>query len=236
MDLSIRSETLLIIPCCAKKETGGRSLDKYNDILSKSVDSKIYNSIISVRAELLNTLRKSYKCMNIQHGPDLGLHDFSSEYLPAIDRYKGTLYSAVPKFSTIIKNSLNSSNNPKILILSALYGPLHPLSMIQDYNLEMSGSAYQIWKIYFPIFLKEYVQKNKINNLNLYLGNSTYYFKVAKKAILPLKEKLINRAVQFEVENGSSYHTPHNHGLLVGEYLQNVSNSEFTRKIIENVL
>lgn len=246
MKLDISGNTLFIIPCCAKKVSGGQTLDNFDDILSKSVCSTTYNTITSARAELLNTLRKNSKYVSnkysknkdIKDGPDFGLNGLSGKYLPAIDRYDGKLYSAVPNFSRVIKANLSTPNKPKILILSALYGPLHPLSMIQDYNLKMPDSpAYQKWKEYYPSFLKEYVQKNKINSIHLYLGSSTAYFKVAKEAILPLlKKELINRAIQFEVEKGNSYHTPYNHGLLVSTHLQSVSNSKFTRNIIANVL
>jgi len=247
LKLEVSGSTLFIIPCCKTKKHGGQTLCSFYDPLGESVCSTTYGSITSARAELLNTVRKNSKYMSgeeysinedIRDGPDFGLHGLSGKYLSAICRYKGKLYKAVTNFSEIIKANLTTANKPKILILSALYGPLHPLSMIQDYNLKMSDSqAYQTWTKYFALFLKDYAQKNKISSIHLYLGSTTHYFKVAERAIIPLLEgKLINQAIQFEVKNGDSCHTPTNHGLLVSAHLGIVSNPKFTRAIIANVL
>ena len=244
--LNLKSDTLLIIPCSGKKQGEGMTLDNYDDVLKEFVAPEIYYSIISVRKNLLETIKQkqkyvSNKCSknkNIKYGADFGLHDLSGKYLPAIDRYTGKLYSEVPNFSELIKNGLDSPDKPRIIILSALYGPLHPLSMIQDYNLKMSDSpAYQTWKKYFPTFIKQYIQQNNINKIHLYFGSSTSYFKVAHKAINPmLKKGLINQAIQFEVEDGNSYHTPINHGLLVFAHYQNENVSGFTKNIKGNLL
>jgi len=177
------------------------------------------------------------KNTRIKKGPDFGAEDLSGQYLPAIARYKGHLYSAVTDFSRIVTECLNSPNCPGMLILSALYGPLHPLDMIQDYNLKMSDRpAYRTWKERFPPFLKEYVQRNEINNILLYLGSSTAYFKVVKRAVTPLLETgVLDQVVQFEVERGNPYHTPHNHGLLIASHLR-FAHLGFTRKIIPKAL
>jgi len=82
---------------------------------------------------------------------------FIQQYLPAIDRYNGYLYTAKENFSDIIKNGLDNPDKPRIIILSALYGPLHPVSIIQDYELKMSDKyACKTWKEHFPDFLSDY--------------------------------------------------------------------------------
>jgi cytoplasmic iron level regulating protein YaaA (DUF328/UPF0246 family) len=233
LKLDISGNTLFIIPCCKTKEQGGQTLCSLCSFVDPLSSSTSYKNVTSARAELLNTLRlrensKKYmsgeysKNKDIRDGPDFGLDELSGRYLPAIDRYQGKLYSAVLNFSKRVKDNLRTPNKPKMLILSALYGPLHPCSMIQDYNLKMSDSpAHQTWEEHFPPFLEEYVQMNKINSVQLYLGSKTCYFKVAKEAITPLLEKkLINQAIQFEVEQGNSNDTPHNHGLLVSAHLK----------------
>ena len=242
----IDSDTLPIIPCCADKAPGGYETDHYNDLLSQTVSSKCYNDVISARAELLSRLKSKPKYLSneysknkeILRGPDFGGPGISCSYLSAVDRYTGNLYSADPDFSVAIKEALDTRDKPKILVLSALYGPLHPLSLIQDYNLKMSDSlAYQTWKNVFAPFLEEYVNRNNIRSIYLYLGSSTAYFKVAKKAIDPLLKKgLLIRAVQYEVENGNAYHTPHNHGLRILSDLRYRTNMVYTRTVADNQL
>jgi len=80
-------------------------------------------------------------------------------------------------------------------------------------------------------------QHNNIKRIHLYLGSSTDYYKIAKKAIQPLLKKgSINQAVQFEVEKGNSYHTPANHGNILIAHFQNKNVSRLTRKITVNYL
>jgi len=246
MTLNFKSDTLFIIPCSGKKQRFGVTLDNYKDVLREFVSPEIYNSIISARKELLSTIKQNQKYIsnkysknkNIKLGPDFGLQDLSSKYLPAIDRYTGRLYAVKQNFSELVKNSLDSPNKPRIIILSALYGPLHPLSMIQDYNLKMSDSpAFNIWKEYFPNFLRDYISRNQISRIHLYLGSTTNYLKVVKNAILPLLKKgFINQAIQFGIKDGGFFHTPINHGLLVFSHFQNVAVYGFTKDIEENVL
>jgi len=246
MFLNLKSDTLFIIPCCKTKQSGGISLYKYNDELKESVSLEVYQKIISARKELLKTIKQNQKYIsndysknkNIEFGPDFGMRDSSGKYLPTIDRYIGKLYSAEPNFSDIIKRGISNPDKPKIIILSALYGPLDPLSIIQDYNLKMGDSpAFKIWKEYFPNFLRDYISRNQIIRIHLYLGSTTNYLKVAKNAILPLLKKgLINQAIQFEVEKGNSFHTPKNHGRLVLAHFQNKNVSGLTRNIRENIL
>jgi len=239
-------DTLLIIPCCADKMSGGREINKYSEVLSESVSLECYDKIVSTRRNILLNLSdnpkflagKYLKNKALRQGGDFGGNDISGKYLPAINRYTGTLYS-VPGLKLAINKAIESKDGAKILILSALYGPLHPLSEIQDYNLQMSDNPAQAWGISFKPFLEEYITKNTINRIYLYLGTSTAYYKIAKKAVDGLLAKrLIREAIQYHVNNGSSYHTPNKHGKrmvsdLGGIFDKNPSESD---TIKENIL
>ncbi len=233
-------ETLLLIPCCADKVTGGRYLNKYYDELSKSVGQGCYDEMLSTRHEVLVNLLnnsmlrvgKGQKNNGLRQGVDFGGTDDSGKYLPAINRYCGTLYS-VPGFKCALKKTIESADGPNILILSALYGPLHPLTEIQDYNLQMSDIPAHFWKVSFKKFLEDYIIKNKIKKIYLYLGASTKYLQIAKPAVTEfLNRGLINLGIQYHVINGSTYHTPHKHGLQMVSDLEHTSRPDGIEEII----
>jgi len=237
--IEINSQTLMILPCCAEKEPGGSA--DYKESLSKYISHDSYGLIIETRKNILSNLRqinkyttdKYSKNKHIKAGMDFGGINSTGKYIQAIDRYTGSLYRAVEDFPDLVRQSLEKRNSPKIIILSALYGPLHPFDMIQDYNLQMSDKpAYTSWKITFAFFLREYVIRNKINQILLYLGQKTSYFKVVKSAIQKLKNVNV---IYFDVKNGNSYHTPHNHGLLISKHLGYSRSVSFTRKIDRNL-
>ena len=144
-----------------------------------------------------------------------------------MQRYKGTLYSNVPSLSS--RNNLNG----QILILSALYGPLHPLSHIQDYNLQMGDKpAYRTWKKHLPQFLRNYALSNGIQEIHLFFGSSTYYLKVAQAAVEPLlKEKLIKKAIQYHVIDGSTRLTPQTHGEILEDCLKRGNVNELPENV-----
>ena len=131
---------LFLIPCCASKKHNGHSRSAVPEPLSRLVSEAIYSGILETRREVLSGIcqdkrylsGKYEKNRRLEPGPDFGGQSASGLYLPAVQRYKGTLYSNVPALSS------RSNRDGQILILSALYGPLHPLSRIQDYNLQMS--------------------------------------------------------------------------------------------------
>ena len=160
--------------------------------------------------------RKYEKSRGLEPGPDFGGQSASGLYLPAVQRYKGTLYLNAPALSS------RSNQHGQILILSALYGPLHPLSRIQDYNLQMNDKpAYRTWKKRLPGFLRNYALSNGIEEVHLFFGSSSYYLKTAQVAVEPLlKEKLIKKAVQYHVTGGSTRLTPQTHGELLEDFLK----------------
>lgn len=215
------ADSLLIISCCATKIAGGSQAAGLVDPLRALVPQQAYADLLHARGKVLSLIRsqqkyesdKYSKNTGIQKGVDVGCAARSGHYLPAVDRYRGTLYS-VAGFKNGIRRSKGSAGQPRVLILSALYGPLDPGSPIQDYNLMMSDAPAREWGNAFPSFLEAYVRQNGIRNVRLYLGTATYYYKVAKKAVDRLVAlKLIDRAMQYHVINGSTRNTPFQHGL-----------------------
>ena len=120
-----------------------------------------------------------------------------------------------------------------VLILSALYGPLHPKSSIQNYNLKMSDSpAYKTWKKRFAPFLRCYVLSNGIREIYFFLGKSTHYLKVAEPAAKSLlEENLIDKAIQYCVVKGNSRKTPTTHGKLLEKHLKEGQTDELPENI-----
>ena len=123
---------------------------------------------MSARADVLSAIRSNRKYLTgkysknaaIQDGPEFGGDRLNGHYMPAIERYIGSLYSGTLGFAEAIRKNERDNSKILVLILSALYGPLHPMDLIQDYNLQMSDSpAYQVWKDQFPLFLEEYVER-----------------------------------------------------------------------------
>ena len=78
-------------------------------------------------------------------------------------------------------------------------------------------------------------QMRQNQNLYFYLGRLTHYLKVVKESILAVKDSLENM-IQFEIENGNSYQTPYNHGLLISEHLNIRRNLHYSRLINEIIL
>jgi hypothetical protein len=244
MSQSFGSETLLIIPCCAAKAPGGREVESHIDPLAQSVSAESYSAMLAARASVLKSLKASgrftsdkyRKNLEIQDGPDVGGMGANGRYAPALDRYVGTLYSVDVK--TVLRKTISSKESPKILILSALYGPLNPLSNIQDYNLKMSDAPARIWSTAFPPFLEDYVRNNGVEQIILYVGTATAYFKIAKKAVDLVKGNGLLKAVQYHVKDGSTGKTPRQHGLRLLDDLDGAGSqtAKCSRDIVENIL
>lgn len=241
MDPHSDNDDLFVIPCCSTKIPGGKQLEHYSDDLQKSVSPKAYKNLLSARSDVLHSLRedsrylagKYLKNTKIQDGPEFGTARSKGQYLPAIERYTGTLYSQPLGFVESVRKYLGDPSKPKVLILSALYGPLDPFCPIQDYNLKMTDRpAYKTWKKHFSIFLEDYVRKHGTKRIRLYLGGSTGYFRVAKAAVQHLKDKqLIDRAIQYDVKDGSTYLTPYTHGRLVHSHLEGRKDIDLERNV-----
>ena len=72
-----------------------------------------------------------------------------------------------------------------------------------------------------------------MKHILVYLGNQTAYFKVVESAIRKLNDVPTINAIHFNVKNGTSYLTPHNHGLCIAKHLGYSEEISFTRKIEE---
>ncbi len=198
--------------------------------LSKLVSHSIYSDILEARRDVLSNISrcegyvsgKYKKNRSVRLGPDFGGRYTSGQYLSAIERYEGRLYESIPKTLAVDGNLSQNQCNRHVLILSALYGPLHPGSDIQDYNLKMSDRpAYTIWKAAFPTFLRNYVTSNDIQSIYLFLGTTTDYLKIARLAVEPLlNDRLITEAIQYHVIDGNSSKTPKLHGKIFARHLK----------------
>ncbi len=217
---------LFLIPCCKTKANSlAWSCEApVSDPLSDLVSPAVYSGVLSARMGVLSRIMESDKYRSgqyekncrIKRGPDFGQENKSGSYLPARKAYKGLLYSRAPALPSGVHKST------QIIILSALYGPVHPASYIQDYNLRMDDApAYRVWKEEFRSFLHCYVRTNDIQEIHLLFGSSTRYLRVARAAVGPLLEKrVIRRAVQYHVIDGSSRVTPQTHGSLLKQFLE----------------
>jgi hypothetical protein len=167
-------------------------------------------------------------------GPDFAGDVNTGRYLPALERYTGNLY-AVPGLRTKLHASLSDDNAPRVLILSALYGPLHPLSPIQDYNLRMDQVPARIWqKAYLPL-LDHYVSTQGIRSIVLLVGSMTAYYRVASQAASDLLRRgRITAASQYHVLDGNTRATPIEHGRLLVDLLsgQRPSSTRIERRDI----
>jgi hypothetical protein len=211
---------LLIIPCCARKTAGRAQIGNDGDPLAKLVTPERYSAMIAARRAVIESIRdnreftreKYFKNTDIKDGADFGGQDMSGSYMPALTRYAGTLYG-VPGLKSAIERTAATKADPQIMILSALYGPLHPLSPIQDYNLMMQDAPARAWSKEFPAFLTDYAQRNGVGKIGLYLGSSTAYLRVAAKAVAEMRNSgLISEAVQYHIVDGSTRATPLKHG------------------------
>ncbi|MGD9584707.1 MAG: peroxide stress protein YaaA [Lysobacterales bacterium] len=220
MSHRLSADALLIIPCCARKQPGGAQQSSGIDPLAELVSPDRYAALINARREVIGTIRadprftseKYSKNKALKDGVEFGGRDASGAYLPALQRYEGTLYG-VPNLKGAIERAVGARGAPRIIILSALYGPLHPLSPIQDYNLMMQDAPARTWRKAFPAFLADYVRRNAVSRIALYLGSSTTYLKVATSAVIEVRNAgLISEAVQYHIVDGSTRKTPLKHG------------------------
>lgn len=226
MHSSVDASTLIVIPCCAAKASGGTSV-ALQDPLVASLSETAYARLCQARRGVLSGIRNSPDLLTdaftknraLVEGADFAGHANSGRYLPALERYTGNLY-AVPGLRAKLYASLADGNAPRVLILSALYGPLHPLSPIQDYNLRMDQAPARIWqKAYLPL-LDHYVSTQGIRSIVLLVGSTTAYYRVASQAASDLLRRgRITAASQYHVLDGNTRATPIEHGRLLLDLL-----------------
>ena len=233
------TDTLLLIPCCAEKQPGGGDWDSDFPSIADTL-GEAHNILLSTRRELLLNLKglppytngKYAKNIDILLGPDFGGDNVTGQYRPALERYVGSLYKAGGNWSGQVKSALLKPGAPGLLILSALYGLLHPLELIQDYNLQMSDKpARTNWNEQLPLLLKAFVENTKAKRIVMYFGSSTAYLKVALRAVKPLLNIGSLKVLYYDVEKGNAYHTPHNHGLMLLQDLTDQEPTGYTRPV-----
>lgn len=232
-------ETLLLIPCCAEKRTEDAAGRVSGLSLADYLDWDVYLNLLSAREELLAFCQKNIEYSSSNYaknqrvilGPDFGGSEKTGKYLQALQRYNGSFYKAEADWIDQVAQAIQSSISPRLLIISALYGVLHPFELIQDYNLQISDPpARNTWSNYLPEILGNYINNMKIKRVVLYFGKSTAYLKIAEMAVDPLLKKgKVEEVFHYDVENGNSYHTPHNHGLLLLRDLTGIERSGYTR-------
>lgn len=246
MNTELGPDTLLIIPCCASKSSGGLPLGDTADPLKDMVPEGAYASMLRTRAGVLAAVMASPKYLDekyaknrfIAEGRDVGGQSGEGLYSGALSRYQGRLYS-VPNMKPAVQRMLSQGEGPKMLILSALYGPLHPYTPIQDYNLMMQDAPARAWAAAFPPFLEAYVRQNGIKKIVMYVGSGTRYFAVAKKAVKDLLDKgLLSQGIQYHVSGGNTPTTPLQHGLRILDDLDPRPSEGYPRSvgIVENIL
>lgn len=207
--------TLLIIPCCKIKRTNGYPKPSdYRDPLSKLIDEDIYQDIIKTRKTLSHIIEEE-----------------DSEYFsPAIERYIGYFYQAVPNLAQILKEKTNAENQPKLLILSALYGPLHLESLICNYDLLLNKKD-SPWAARFVPFLENYVLRNDIKEVRIYCESD--YADLLWGAIEPLRKRgILLNAIQYKVQADGAEIIYTNQGLqLIKDLEPTHPKLNFTREI-----
>jgi hypothetical protein len=216
---------LILIPCSAEKLPGGQPFaSKHVSGLARFVHRAEYDHLMAKRASLLREISSSPrwqvgkygKNRELVSGPDLGGRELGGLYHRTADRYSGNLYRAAGGLPV----AEESASSQAVLILSALYGLLHPVDLIQDYNLQMSDSpAHRTWKQGLPRVLLHYIECNGVTEMFLLLGRSTSYMKVVMKA-LPMIRVATKEIVHFDVVAGSSVVTPRTHGQVLAELLR----------------
>jgi hypothetical protein len=87
-----------------------------------------------------------------------------------------------------------------------------------------------------PGFLEEYVTKNGIRDVRLYLGRTTAYLKVASRALQAIIQQGTVTATFYDVEGGTSRETPRNHGVRFLSDLGQPSSQAASKTIVEKPL
>jgi hypothetical protein len=197
------------------------------DPLATSLSDTVYAQLCGARRAVLAGIQSEpdpltdafTKNRALVDGPDFGGHANSGRYLPALERYTGNLY-AVPGLQAKLYASIADHNAPRVLILSALYGPLHPLSPIQDYNLRMDQAPARVWQKAFLPVLDHYVSTHGIRSLVLLVGSMTAYYRVASQATSDLLRRgCIVEASQYHILDGNTRATPVEHGRILLDLL-----------------
>ena len=122
-------DTLLLITCCKLKQHGGDVEFHPSSFLREHLSSQTFSRLMKLRSDLA-------ELMGFREGPDVGgrLIDTSIRYMPAYERYRGRMYTS-SQFHIIYPHR---NQGVDLLIISALYGLVHPDDLIRRYELNMA--------------------------------------------------------------------------------------------------
>jgi len=201
---------LILIPCCQRKESGGRK--EYDASLA------IAKCLGPFEETLMNLRRKLTNYFGLEPGPDLGFDVSTSiPYLPAFKRYTGNLYS---KISNNAFQKLENCRNVNLVIVSALYGLLNWREPTRYYNYSMNALApngLRLWSWWKRMKIAEM--------MTYYMKNSGV--RVVHDFLSNMYRKAINEAYE-EIRGYAEY--------VAHEYPRLGSGSNFRRGIDVNEL
>ncbi len=218
------NRTAILIPCCKTKMPGGERYQQGAFGSRKELSEKVREEVLEGRRAILRGLLKSRTESGVREGPDFGGQDLDGLYRPSWQRYRGFLYGALPNREILARKK---HEGPRLLILSALYGPLDPEEMIQDYELQMGQPLMtcegkirplNVWKRILPAFFHDWVVNEGLNRILLLL--CAHYLDALKPSVNQgLRQGWLKEVMQCKVLNGSTGKTPKTHGRVLSDLL-----------------
>ena len=150
---NVHTSILFIAACSLTKREGGRSCYEEEAAMASHVGFELGSRLLKRREEVRGLIKNNQdlawqgvRLANLEFNRDLtkGL-DFgghrSSSYLPAIDRYRGRFWQALGEGG---RQALCGPGH-NMLIVSGLYGLLHPMEGTQLYSCPLSAEVAETW-------------------------------------------------------------------------------------------
>ncbi len=117
---------IVFTACCQRKRPGDKPEPVYVSRLSSLLTPAAFQKLLDCRRWLSQILKEVA-------GTDVGFDStLGPDLLPAWQRYSGNLYRAAA-----LDRSKPETWRRSWFILSALYGVVHPLDLIRNYNVSM---------------------------------------------------------------------------------------------------
>ena len=165
---------LYVIPCCADKCYRGSLCRAPAGHLPALLPLGLQSHFFASRLLAQGLLRKPpvVNPMGSEFGVALPMN---ADYLPAFDRYCGHLYR-VPGVRGLLKSP---PSHVIFAVMSALYGLVSSMDLIQDYNLQMSNKGVTpLWKRKLPSIMDAYAVASRTEAIVGLFGITTGYNKV----------------------------------------------------------
>ena len=213
-------KTLILIPCCSSKSPGGiRKYDRSSCIVNY-LSPDAGNKLMALRRQVAAAFKE-------MPGPDVGFErpEVRIEYMKAYKRYRGNIYSRITESSW---EKLNSSQNLKLLIVSALYGVVKHDETIRNYNIRMDknkieGKLLKTWwrKHGLCDIILDYIVTNKVEVVHDFLSSSY------SEAVEPLQSEVQRIGVDYITHDysglgsGSNYYRGEDVQRLIQGYNEN---------------